>query len=65
MGEAEAQALRDSRGRCFIQQGSLVMSTEVYTVGRGFWWLGEQFWRDGGPTSGVRESEGSLRGSGL
>lgn len=23
MGEAEAQVLRDSRGRCFIQQGNL------------------------------------------
>ena len=23
MGQAKAQALRDSRGRCFIQQGSL------------------------------------------
>ena len=23
MGEAEAQVLRDSRGRCFIQEGNL------------------------------------------
>lgn len=54
-------------GRCKVKK---VMSIEVCTVGPGFQrpefrWLGEGFWRDGGPTWGVRGSEGSLRGSGL
>ena len=45
----EAYAVR--LGRCKVKK---VMSTEVCAVGPGFRWSGEQFWRDGGPPSGVR-----------